>query len=194
MRWKAKKIKAMLQLIQLKKTTRMSEIHNPKTNSLYSDYIAYRCQLALYNLWNLESTLSWEAFVEALHDSEKLRNTAKNVIKNALISFDPSLYDFEIPHGVQFFENEPQNDVIRAAQIFDEQEGEFFIHLFMLQTEISHLGYLTERQGLNYKWKQYIQYIMQNDLLRLKLIRAFQKALTDLDFERSWMLKNTSDT
>lgn len=184
----------MLQLIQLKKTTKMSAIHNSKTNSLYSDYIAYRCQLALYNLWNSESSLSWEAFVEALHDSEKLRNTAKNVIQNALISFDPSLYDFEIAHGVQFFENESPNDVIRAAQIFDEQEGEFLIHLFMLQTEISHLGYLTEHQGLNCKWKQYIQYITQNDLLRLKLIRAFQKALTDLDFERGWMLKNTSDT
>lgn len=194
MRWKAKKIKAMLQLIQLKKTTKMSMINNPKTNSLYSDYIAYRCQLALYNLWNSDSSLSWEEFVEALHNSKELCNTAKNVVQNALISFDPSLYDFEIPHGVRFFENESPNDVIRAAQIFDEQEGEFLIHLFMLQTEISHLGYLAEQRGLHYKWKQYIQFITQNELLRLKLIRAFQKALTDLDFEKSWMLKNTSDT
>ena len=175
--------------MKLKNTTKMSAINNPKTNTLYSDYIAYRCQLSLYKLWNSDGTLSWEKFITVLHDSEKLRNTAKAVIENTLLSFDPNAYDFEISHRVQFFEEREEADVILAAQIFDEEEGEFLIHLFMLQTQVSHLEYLSKLGGFQYKWKNYIQDVLKNDVLKVRLIRAYQQALISLDFEKCWMMR-----
>ena len=190
MRWKADKLSALIQLMNMKRMTRMLTAHNPQLVALYSDYLAYRCQLALYEIWSAESALPWEDFIAAVHGSVKLRDTARDVAKNALISFDPARYDFELSGRVHFFEDDPQNpqlDIIYAVPVFTKQEGEFFVHFFMLQTEISHLSYLRKHKGLRYRWGQYLDELTKDDVLRLHLIRAYQKALTDLDFEGCWM-------
>ncbi|MCI9455552.1 MAG: hypothetical protein HFE44_01065 [Oscillospiraceae bacterium] len=193
MRWKADKLRTLVQLMNLKRMTRMLTAHNPQSVSLYSDYLAYRCQLALYEIWSAESALPWEDFIAAVHGSAKLKDIAKEVAKNALISFDPARYDFELAGRVRFFEDDPQLEVIYAAPFFTKQEGEFFVHFFMLQTEISHLSYLRKRKGLRYRWEQYMDELTRDDALRLHLIRAYQKALTDLDFEECWMIHRPAE-
>ena len=42
MRWKADKLRTLVQLMNLKRMTRMLTAHNPQSVSLYSDYLAYR--------------------------------------------------------------------------------------------------------------------------------------------------------
>lgn len=193
MLWNSNSFKAMIQLRQLKKMTKIITVHNPEAVSLYSDYLAYRCQKTLYQLWSTETVLSWEKFIAALRGSGKMRSIAKAVIQKALLSFDIGAYDFELKGQVSFFKEDMSEEVIYACPIFSKQEGEFFVHLFMLQTEMAHQTYLMRKRGQKYRWKQYIKEVIQDDSLHIKLIRAYQKALTDLDFEGCWRLEQKTD-
>ncbi len=191
MRWKVERWKALIQLKRLKAMTRLITMDNPDAVPLYSDYIAYQCQMALYRLWNAEKNLPWEEFILAVRGSGKLCGIARSVAQNALLSFDVSQYDFELGERVLFFsEADEERGTIYAAPIFTKEEGEMFVHLFMLQTEIAHIYYLEQLRGLRYQWKQYWREIARDEIMRRKLVRAYQKALTDVDYEKSWISRS----
>ena len=145
LKWMPHQLHSTIQLNRLKRMTRMFTARDPQAVALYSDYLAYKCQLALYEIWSAESSLSWEEFIRVAKESGKIRETARRVVHSALISFDSSHYDFELPDRVQFFQDESRK-IIYAAPVFSKREGEMFVRLFMLQTEMAHRSYLTHQR------------------------------------------------
>lgn len=157
--------------------------------SLYADYVQYRAQRDLFELFeeSAPGTITWENFRLMMRGVQELRCICMAVIcrkiGTALCDFD--FAEKEIPFCRET--DEPVENMLYAAQLFSESEGIILMALFLLFAELAHFIHLRDTVRPGYKWEDYYRDLLRGGELWDTVRIAFRGAIQRLDFKPDWL-------
>ena len=157
--------------------------------SLYADYVQYRAQRDLFELFEDVSpgTTTWENFRLMMRGTQELRDICMAVIcrKIGTALCDFNFTEKEIPFCRET--DEPVENMLYAAQLFSESEGIILMALFLLFAELAHFIHLRDTVCPGYKWEDYYHDLFHGGKLWDAVRIAFRGAIQRLDFKPDWL-------
>lgn len=105
-----------------------------------ADKIGYGAQLALYELHTeQQGDMTWDRFVQHVRHSPALRKKIQQVAANAVLLFDKSRLNFELPvDALKYQEDYPDEQLINVSRIFSEKMAHGLMENVFLTFELEH--------------------------------------------------------
>lgn len=159
-----------------------------------ADQIGYRAQLALYELHiEQQEDMSWDEFVTRVQYSPAIRKKIQQVAGRAVLFFDRTLLNFELPvDALDYRENHPDEQLIRASKIFPEKLTHGLIENVFLIFEIEHFKRLAAVTP-DYSWDAYCKDLSNDKGLWNQFTRGLQHGLLQIDYKACWKTNATPE-
>lgn len=123
-----------------------------------ADKIGYGAQLALYELHTeQQGDMTWDRFVQHVRHSPALRKKIQQVAANAVLLFDKSRLNFELPvDALEYQEDYPDEQLINVSRIFSEKMAHGLMENVFLTFELEHFRRLAAAVP-GYSWARLLQ-------------------------------------
>ena len=153
-------------------------------------YIAYRTQLALYEILHEDvPDLSWEEFVELIICFPILRRAASDAALYALATFDPAQFEFTQPTEPDI--SEQGEGTFTMAELFDARVGRELANLFLLKAAAEQ--YKRRKEAGDSAGKEaFVRELHTNGSLHAELSYAYGTGLKKADFRGAWLRDGTT--
>lgn len=137
--------------------------------SFYANYVQYRVQRDLFELFEEESpgTITWDNFLLMMCGTRELRDICMSAICRRM---ETAFYQFEFTE--------------RETYLFDESL--IFMALFLLFAQQAHFNYLQDTVRLGCRWEEYHHELLRGGKLWNTAMTAFRDAVQRLDFKPDW--------
>lgn len=176
-------------LLEILASNRYITVENRNEIDVLSCYITYRVERDLYEVCQeigLLCDLSWADFVLLLRQHRPARAAAIVVVRETLRNFySHGHYNFDVS-DVQFtYDDDPDDDMLRCANLFSPEEGQSLIEGVLFRAEVVHYKHQLSA-GKCHSWHQYLDGLKQDRSQWDKVIAAYHDALARLDFKPIW--------
>ncbi|MCI9509201.1 MAG: hypothetical protein HFF10_05560 [Angelakisella sp.] len=148
--------------------------------------LEYRAQCSVYNVYQeSEYGTPWKRYMTLLQSDSRIRKTVKHLITKAVINFDTSHLNFDIPHGEPIGDFNLDNNTVDFSPVLSSIQKKYIIDYLIIVAQVEFFQQLSASDPL-YTWQEYFDGLHTDQNLCGKFSRAFQQGLWQMDFGKCW--------